>query len=161
MVIGKKLIVTLFFAFSLLLKINSQEYIDAIGIRAGESFGVTYKHFFNEKLAIEAAVMSRWHGIYSMGLIELHSQVMDIKGFEWYIGAGPSGGFWSYNNDIKWLDPGKSAFVFGITATAGLEYNLKDVPLAIGIDWKPAINLVGYSRPWLDEFSVSLKFRLN
>jgi hypothetical protein len=156
-----KLLLTAFFALVIFINASSQDYIDAVGIRAGESFGVSYKHFFGEKLAVEASVMSRWHGIYSMGLLEWHWQFMDLKGLNWYLGAGPSAGYWTANKDLKWLASGKTAFVGSITAIAGFEYNFKDVPLALGLDWKPSLNLIGYGKPWLDEFSLSLKFRLN
>ncbi len=161
MSIFKKVTLLSVFLFVIITSAKSQQYIDALGIRIGESYGLTYKHFFNEKLAVEASLLSRWHGISSMGLLEWNYPLVDIRGLNWYLGAGPGFGYWTYNNATKWLDPGKSVFTGGIIAIAGLEYNLKEVPLAIGLDWKPVINLIGYSKPWLDEFSLSFKFRLN
>ena len=159
--IFKKALLSTALMFAIIVSARGQEYIDALGIRAGESYGITYKHFFNEKLAVEASLLSRWHGISSMGLLEWNYPLLDIRGLNWYLGAGPGFGYWSYNNATKWLDPGKSVFAGGIIPIVGLEYNLKDVPLAIGLDWKPVFNIIGYSKPWLDEFSVSFKFRLN
>jgi hypothetical protein len=157
----KKYFLFLFFANFIFLSATSQEYIDAIGLRLGPSLGVTYKHFFNEDLAVEAALLSRWHGIASTGLIEWYHPFKDIKRLQWYLGGGVQVGYWSSNKVNKWLVTGQSSLVTGITPITGIEYNLNDVPLTIAFDWKPVFNIIGYYSPWFDEFSLSLKFRLN
>ncbi len=41
----------------------AQDYNTAIGLRAGNSSGVTVKHFMSDAVAFEGLIHSRWRGL--------------------------------------------------------------------------------------------------
>lgn len=146
------LIVALFFAVGA----KAQDYNTGIGLRGGWGTGLTVKHFLNSKAAVEGLFDSRWHGFSVTGLYEIHNQAFDIDRLNWYYGVGGHIGFW----DGKWddrFDAGNNT-VIGIDGILGLEYNFKEIPFNIGIDWKPALNLVGSSGFWGDGGAISIRY---
>jgi hypothetical protein len=48
--------------------------------------------------------------------------------------------------------------VIGIDGILGIEYNFEEVPINIGVDWKPAFNLTGYSGFWGDGGALSIRY---
>lgn len=141
--------------------IKAQDYVDALGFRAGAAIGVTYKHFLDKKSALEGIFSTRWRGVNLTGLYELHAVAFQMPGLNWYFGGGGHVGYWSYYDGIGWLAPGKSATVIGIDGIIGMEYNIKDFPLNFSLDWKPAMNLIGYGGFWGDEVAFSIRYRFN
>jgi hypothetical protein len=64
-----------------------------------------------------------------------------------------------YNGDnTTWGTAATSYTVIGVDGILGLEYNFSEVPINISIDWKPAFNLVGYSRFFGDGGALSLRY---
>jgi len=54
-----------------------------------------------------------------------------------------------------WLgDP----FSLGIPAEAGLEYRFQSVPLALGLDWRPAFQIIDNTDFHADRFGLNLRF---
>lgn len=51
------------------------------------------------------------------------------EAFNWYVGVGP----YIWINDPFWL---------GVAGEIGLEYRFNDVPVAIGMDWRPSLSIV-------------------
>jgi hypothetical protein len=39
-----------------------------------------------------------------------------------------------------------------------LEYNFKEIPFNLSLDWKPALNLVGSSGFWGDGGAISIRY---
>ena len=151
----------LFFVFVLLitstLMSNAQDYGTGIGFRGGLSNGLTVKHFISSENAIEGILSTRWHGFNITGLYEIHSQAFDTPGLKWYYGFGGHLGFWD-GRYSPWWDDTDSYTVLGIDGIIGLEYSLADVPINVGIDWKPGLNLVGYTGFWGDELAISIRY---
>jgi hypothetical protein len=74
-----------------------------------------------------------------------------------YYGIGGHIGFWdgryywNYNNDRNYT-------VIGIDGILGLEYNFKEIPFNLSIDWKPAFNLNDSSGFWGDGGAISIRY---
>jgi hypothetical protein len=142
----------------LLSSINyAQDYNTGIGLRGGFSNGITIKHFIGSNTALEGIVSSRWQGVELTGLFEIHNQLGNVHRLNWFFGGGAHIGFWN-GDDANWGDPGKNYTVVGLDGILGLEYNFAEVPINIGIDWKPTFNFIGYSGFWGDGGAISLRY---
>lgn len=135
---------------------NGQEYKTGLGIRAGVASGLTIKHFQNRTTALEGLITSRWQGFVLTGLIEKHAQAFDVEHLTWFYGGGAHFGFYN-GNYVTWERAGASYTVLGLDGILGLEYTFSEVPINIGIDWKPAVNLIGYTTLW-SEGGLSIRY---
>lgn len=138
---------------------NAQDYNTGIGLRGGFAQGITIKHFVTSKAAFEGIIASRWKGVQLTGLYEVHGRAFDAERLKWFIGFGGHVGFWNGDNTSDyWGDPGTSYTVIGIDGILGLEYSFTEVPINIGLDWKPAFNLYGHSGFWADGGAFSIRY---
>lgn len=154
--IMKRILFTIFITISALAIINAQDYKTGIGIRAGFSSGLTVKHFTSHKAAIEGLLKTRWQGFDVTGLYEIHKQAFDVRYLNWYYGGGGHIGFYNGDN-TNWGRDGYAYTVVGIDGILGIEYNFGDLPVNIGLDWKPVLNLIGYSGFW-SEGAFSIRY---
>lgn len=140
----KTFLITLCMFFS--ISMFSQNYHTGIGVRGGFGYGVTVKHFVGPSSALEGIVSNRWGGLLVTGLYEKHANAFDVRGLNWFYGAGGHIGFWNgkYDNH-PWFDDNEPYTVIGLDGIIGIEYDIQEIPFSVGVDWKPAINLVGYS----------------
>ena len=138
-----------FFILSLVLSasIHAQE----LGIRFGDAVGGS--------VAIDAIFslgeFSRVHGDLSFGdgvglelLYDFLYRPLGNEAFDWYVGAGPS----FYFND---------PFGLGFSGEIGLEYHFVDVPLALGLDWRPTLWLVENTDFYGGGFGFNVRFVFN
>ena len=119
--------------------------------------GLTLKHFVGSKAAFEGILSTRWSGFDITGLYEIHNIAFEVDRLRWYYGGGAHIGFWNGDN-VTWGDEGSSYTVIGIDGILGIEYSFSEAPINIGIDWKPAINLVGYTGFWADGGALSIRY---
>lgn len=151
----------LFFALTLFLStaiaVNAQDYNTGIGVRGGFSNGLTVKHFLDNNSAIEGILTSRWRGFNITGLYEIHAQAFNTPRLNWYYGFGGHIGFWDGYRDHPWFEDGTYTVV-GIDGILGIEYNIDAIPFNISLDYKPALNLIGYTGFWGDEVALSIRF---
>jgi hypothetical protein len=152
----RKGIITLIMVMSVLALANAQDYKTGIGIRAGFSSGLTIKHFVSSNDAFEGLLTTRWQGFDITGLYEIHNQAFDVKNLKWYYGGGAHLGFYN-GNYVTWGRSGSAYTVVGIDGIIGLEYTFDELPINIGIDWKPALNLIGYTGLW-SEGGISVRY---
>ncbi|MRT94587.1 hypothetical protein [Ancylomarina sp. 16SWW S1-10-2] len=143
--------------FSMGLLAQAQDYDTAIGIRAGSANGLTIKHFIKNDVALEGIISSRWQGLNLTGLYEIHAKAFNEPGFNWYYGFGAHLGFWD-GDDAHWGDDDKNYTVLGLDGIVGLEYNISEIPINLSVDWKPALNLIGYTGLWGDGFALSVRY---
>lgn len=134
----------------------SQNYNTGIGIRSGFYNGLTVKHFLSENTAFEAIVSTRWKGVDFTGLYEHQNRFFYSEHLDWYFGVGGHIGFWD-GDHTPWGTAGTNHTVLGIDGILGLEYSFWQIPLSLGIDWKPVYNLVGQSGLWADGVALSLR----
>lgn len=128
------LLVTVFFstiAFRSMAQTEGSTYTHALGVKAWDGAGVTYKYFLKEKAAVEAIVFFSNKGIRATGLYEFHFQLGAEPGLRWYVGPGVHLGM--YNNTT-----GNGVYP-GLDGVIGVEYNFKNIPLNASIDWQPAV----------------------
>ena len=126
-----------------LWQVQAQDYKQAVGLRGGLFKGVTYKNFISNQTAIEGILHTRWQGWELVGLVEYHNEIGSEPNFLWFYGYGAHIGFYDAKY-TQWSSAGTYT-VLGIDGIIGLEYDIPRVPIAIGLDWKPTFNLVGYS----------------
>ena len=153
----RKVILTAILAISIVALSSAQDYNTGIGLRGGLSQGLTLKHFVSSKAAFEGLLSSRWRGFDITGLYEIHNIAFEVDRLRWYYGGGAHIGFWNGDN-VTWGDAGTSYTVIGIDGILGIEYSFSEAPINIGIDWKPAINLVGYTGFWGDGGALSIRY---
>ena len=121
---------------------NAQEYETAAGVRGGLYNGVTIKHFLGGKSAVEGIITTRWQGFNVTGLYELHSwRAFDVDRLNWYYGVGGHVGIWD-RTYATWVGEGNS-MVIGVDLILGIEYTFEEIPINLGVDWKPAFNFIG------------------
>lgn len=153
----KKITITALLALFIVTMSSAQNYNTGIGFRGGYSNGLTIKHFVSTKAAIEGIFASRWHGAELTGLYEIHNTAFSAPRLQWLIGFGGHIGFWN-GEDTNWGNHGEKYTVVGIDGILGLEYSFREVPINLSIDWKPALNLVGYTGFWGDGGAFSIRY---
>ena len=127
--------VILFSALSLALE--AQDYKTGLGLRGGTAWGLTVKHFVNDKNAFEGFLYGHQDGFNVTGLYEFHYKAFDVDNLNWYFGFGAHVG--SYDNaDVH-------EFVLGPDGVIGIEYSFTEAPINIGLDWNPYFNIIGNS----------------
>ena len=137
--------------------VKSQDYINSIGVRLGLSQGITFKHFVTTTDAAEGILAARWGGFNITGLYERHMNAFDVDELYFFYGGGAHLGFWNGNVN-PWFSDRTSHTVIGIDGVIGLEYVFSQIPFNASLDWKPALNLIGYAGFWGDELALSLRF---
>jgi hypothetical protein len=152
----KRVLLTLLLTISIVTFVSAQDYKTGVGLRGGLGYGITLKHFLGEKAAVEGLLSTRWGGFEITGLYEIHNPAFEVEHLNWYYGGGAHIGFW--NGNSSWGTTGTSYTVIGVDGIIGIEYSFSEVPLNIGADWKPAINLSGYKGFWGDTFALSIRY---
>ncbi|MBI9068341.1 MAG: hypothetical protein JEZ09_13690 [Salinivirgaceae bacterium] len=154
----RKILLSIFGTIAIITISFSQEYENAIGLRGGLSTGITARHFLTKNTSVEGIAASRWSGFNITGLYEIYQyRAFDVKRLNWYYGGGAHIGFWNGNN-VSWLDDNKDYTILGIDGIIGIEYNIKEIPVNISVDWKPAFNLIGHTGLWPDGGAVSVRY---
>ena len=161
-------------------------YSTGIGLRGGGySSGLTIKHFMSGKngVAIEALVTTEYaaRGARLTLLGEKHLPVSDLKGLQFYYGAGFHAGSYrgryyfadrryyrTDNGNVYFLKSNKAGYyyddntyvAFGADLIVGLEYKLQDLPFVVGVDYKPYFEVFNGYTGFYNDAAVSLRFTL-
>lgn len=151
-----KKIVLFMLMFIAIYTVKAQDYSTGIGLRGGFFSGVSIKHFIGANKAVEGILDTRWKGFNITGLYEIHSQAFDIDRLNWYYGVGGHVGFWN-GSDVNWGDDSDYTLI-GVDGILGIEYNFHEIPINIGLDWKPTINLSGHSGFWGDGGALTIRY---
>lgn len=115
---------------------------NAIGLRFGDNNGfgaeITYQRAINENNRLEADLGWRNnHNVSAFKLTGVYQWIWEIdNNFNWYAGAGAGLGSWSATD--------KSGSFLFVAGNVGIEYNLKDLPLLISLDYRPEFGGHGY-----------------
>jgi hypothetical protein len=153
----KKAILTLTLVIFISAYTSAQDYNTGVGLRLGFANGLTVKHFISQRSALEGLLTTIWHGFDVTGLYEVHNNAFDVERLNWYFGGGGHLGFWNGNN-TPWGNEGVNYTIIGIDGILGIEYNFKEVPINLGLDWKPEFNLSGYSGFWGYGGALSIRY---
>jgi hypothetical protein len=124
------------------------DYKNAIGIRAGGTSGITYKHFFNSYDAFEG-IFGLWPNAFGItGLYERHAPT-GAPGLKFYYGGGghitgeTDHYYYRYRDDYVYRY-GRNGLGIGIDGILGIEYKIPVIPFAISFDLKPYIEVSNY-----------------
>jgi hypothetical protein len=134
--------------FTIALAINivatGQEYKTSLGLRAGQPYGLTVKHFLSEKNAVEGIFASylNWGGFVVTGLYENENWTGEYPGLNWFWGVGAHIGFWNAGMNPH-LNSTYTGSIIGADAILGLEYTFDEIPLNLSLDLLPTLNLIG------------------
>ncbi|MBC35719.1 MAG: hypothetical protein CL663_06750 [Bacteroidetes bacterium] len=156
----KKLIITIvFIACSALL--HAQDYETSVGLRLGNSYGVSVKHFVSRYNAVEGILSSRFSGYILTGLYTYNNEMYE-PGLNWYYGIGAHIGHFK-GNRTSWPDWWDNNIndpmtIVGADAILGIEYVFYNTPISISFDLKPGFNLMGNSNIWWDEFGLTFRY---
>ncbi|TGE25767.1 hypothetical protein E5K00_11415 [Hymenobacter aquaticus] len=161
---------------------SSSGYSTGIGLRGGGySSGLTIKHFMSGKngVALEALVTTEYkaRGARLTLLGEKHKALADVKGLQFYYGAGFHLGAYQgryYFEDARYYRYGrkkKDVYVlydyryddatyvaFGADLILGLEYKMEDLPFVVGVDYKPYFEVFHGYTGFYNDAAVSLRY---
>jgi hypothetical protein len=150
--IMKRSVIIFVLAIGIASVIKAQEYKTGIGVRLGTSSGLTIKHFTGPASAIEGLFTTRWDDFSFTGLYEINARAFDVDHLTWFYGGGGHLGFYNGNHTNSYA-------VLGVDGIIGLEYTFDEVPINLGIDFKPTLDLIGYVDFWPEAaFSVRYVF---
>lgn len=138
----KKLIVALCIMSLLAIFGHAQE----IGVRFGDIVGnnVAVDAVFGSKGRRIHADVSFGDGVGIEALVDLVVRPLSGEAFHYYLGFGA----------FSWIgDP----FRLGISGELGLEYRFNSVPIAIGVDWRPALRLISDTKFFADRFGFNVR----
>ena len=133
--------------------VHAQQYDRAVGLRFGYPLSVSYKKFVNPNDAIE--LYAGWRGwrryrAFSLnGAYQIHRDFPDVRGLQWYYGAGAGIQLWNYD----YYDRGSATV--SLSGYLGLEILIPDTPLTLSVDWRPTIYLGTQRDDDFHNFSLS------
>ena len=144
----------------------SQEFKQAIGIRAGFTGGIEYRIYTDEENSYKFLLGSRERGLVAHALKEFHRY--DLFAFTDQLnvvfGAGLHVGYerWDqqyYNYNTSYYVT-RTAFIAGLDGLAGLEYMFLEVPLSVGLEVKPYFDFLGHETFDFElfDFAFTLKY---
>jgi hypothetical protein len=116
-------------------------YQTGVGIRFGNTNGLSVKHFLDGRKAVEGILSARWGGLGVTGLLEWHKEAFQTPGLNFFYGVGGH----LYTGRYRYRARYESNSALGVDGIVGLEYHLPRAPFTGTLDWKPALNLIGRS----------------
>jgi len=124
-------------------------YQTALGVRLGNTFGITGKKFMHDGDFLELMLTSHAvkKGVAGTILYEWHRNAFEGRKWLWFYGGGGHVGYYQYknyytNNSEKYYKDGNFVDA-GFDLIIGLEYGFDSVPITLCLDAKPFLNLVG------------------
>lgn len=116
----------------------SHTYKTAVGVRGVGTSGLTIKHFTRSTLAIEGIIGFYPNAFSATVLVERYAPAFDVAGLRWYYGFG---GHVASQSDVVQSEGiyrrESSNFGLGVDGIFGIEYKIREVPIAVSLDFKP------------------------
>lgn len=129
---------------------SAQDYNTGIGLRGGFFSGITFKQFLSTHNAVEIVAAVHHRGPFLAGMYQMHTNAFDVPGLKWYYGPGAHLGFYQGRYQREWFDdPDRNYFVLGLNGVVGLEYKIDEIPISLGLDITPALNIAEHFGFWL------------
>lgn len=115
---------------------QAQDYNYAAGLSLGGNIGINFKAKLSHPTAVEAGLdFTLSHNAVNLYAVwQYHIGL--ATGFYAYLGAGANIGVSSCDGNN---------FNLGLDPNIGLEYKFASAPIAIGVDYRPSINIIGCS----------------
>ncbi len=138
-------------AFFLPRVASAQYHYDlGLGVKIGSPWmSGTIKYFINDASAVEGLVHVGDFGFGTTALYEHHFMISGVPGLRWYIGGGGHLAFQTSDgyNPFTGVPKTNRAYA-GLDGVGGVEYVFEKVPIAIGADISPIINVFGVVGGW-------------
>jgi len=160
------------FTLLILLIINeafTQDGVNAIGLRAGDGGGITYKYMEDGRYGFEGIISYRERGFQLTGMYELYKSIRTdrIRNFYFFSGFGAHTGYirtleqfyGQGNGQYVLLEDKRTHVVGGLDGVVGFEYFFYSVPLSISLDYKPYVEFFGKKFFRIDMWNFGLSFR--
>ena len=154
----KRIIIIMLFPLLLVTGGKAQDYHTGLGLRASMAPGISVKHFITTDMAGEGILTARWGGFNATALAEFHLPVFDTEGFYFFYGGGAHLGVWDTGRDFYGDTRDGTRLFLGIDGIIGLEYAFLDIPLSVGMDWKPGMNFLADFGLFFDDLAISLRY---
>ena len=147
---------------------NAQGYRHAIGLRAGYSAGFEYRYYIYDESSYKFLLSTRNHGLQIHAMKEFHRY--DLFDFSeqlvFFFGYGIHVGYQSWDVahhhcddcNTRWYST-NTAFIAGADGLAGLEYIFYEVPVSLGIEVKPYLDLFGRKSLKLQPFDFAFTIK--
>jgi len=141
----KKILVTVSIYLIITAVVRGQsltgEYRAAIGIRAGETSGITFKFPTGggSKVELIAGIWSNWLNL--TALYEKNVSAFNVNGMKWYYGGGGHVAFATGTYNEGRVYTRGDDFAIGVDGVVGLEYKIPPIPFAISVDIKPLLEI--------------------
>lgn len=129
--------------------LSAQAYKNGVGIRAGFSSGLNFRHLSDRLLVYEGQALFNRIGFQFTALAATQFTPYDKKRVYYYAGAGPFYGNWD----------GETAV--GAALALGAEYVFRQVPLTMGVEWKPMLKLNSSIEYIIPDFGVTVRLVIN
>ncbi|TVQ15356.1 MAG: hypothetical protein EA361_05875 [Bacteroidetes bacterium] len=141
--------------------LKAQDYKTGIGVRGGFYSGLSIKHFISGSDAIEGVIATHYRGVVLAAMYQKHTNAFDAPGLNWYYGPGAHLGFYDrrYSPWYGSSDTGNFSTI-GVLGVIGLEYKIEDLPITVGFDVTPALNLIPNVQFWIGA-GVTLRYTIN
>ena len=164
----KKLFINAIMLIGLAFSTQAQDISkNALGLRLGDNDGfggeISYQRGLasNNRLEFDLG----WRNskdVDAFKLVGLYHWVWNIEGgFNWYAGVGAGVGSWSINNK-QYKDSGSFVLAAG---DIGIEYNFKDAPIQLSLDFRPEIYFGSDYTKFRDDFgpdmALGIRYRFN
>ena len=156
----KQLLSLLLLALVAVANAQISGYKDAIGVKYFPT-SLSYKHFVNDKNAVEGLFYLWTYGVRATGLYQFYNPLkgFDLDNLNWYWGVGAHAHFW--NNHWSTIYPGRSSSAsIGVDAVLGVDFKVPNIPLNVSIDWQPSLNLTGYTGGFWGWGGVGIRYVL-
>lgn len=157
--------------FLLLISIQAagQDLMHSAGIRGGVTSGLTYRAYLNPELAYEAMLSFRGEGLqFTIVRQKFEPALWNLSdGFFLTYGYGGHLGFTNTNTHrhlYKTIHYTGRKFspLLGLDGYLGIEYHIPGVPVQVGLDYKPFLELSLYQfftmTAWDLAFTLKYKF---
>lgn len=129
---------------------KAQGYQNAVGVKLGTYSGINYKLFLSRTEAIDAVFTFGNNTIGVAGSYLWHFPIAEVPQLRWYVGAGGHliliSGYNRLWNDYDNNHKSDSNIALGANGSGGIEYTFPKIPLNIGAELGPYVNLFDETR---------------
>jgi len=140
--------------------IGQTNYNFAVGLRAGETSGLTIKKSIGNGAAIEGIFGAWRYGLSATALFEKYVPVGSVSNLNWYYGAGghvavQNNRYYRYyyydrNRDVYYSDYYYNGGIgLGLDGILGMEYKIPNAPIALSLDIKPFFEVNTHGGAWV------------
>jgi len=146
----KKLVLSIVFALGLIGAVNAQVDSKAIGLRfGGWGTEISYQHPLSSSNRVEANLGFLYGDGFTLNGI--YQWVWDLSvlapGVNWYAGAGASIGSVYSNVNLA------------LAGQVGIEYNFKEIPIQISLDYRPSFFLMKSAGFIGEDGALSIRYK--